>query len=84
MPGQCKDRMGAWSQQRGRLAFRGGGLEAEVEGLGRSTQVFKNPVRVGGSWNSRRPGLVLRVHEVVEELEESEGPAIGVSLLHIH
>lgn len=47
MPGKCKVRMGAWSQQRGRLAFLGGGLEAAVEGLGRSTQVFQNPGRVG-------------------------------------
>lgn len=50
MPGKYKGRMGAWSQQRGRLAFLGGGLEAEVDGLGRSTQVSQNawlPGRVG-------------------------------------
>lgn len=39
---KMQGRMGACSQQRGSLAFLGGGLEAEVEGLGKSTQVSQD------------------------------------------
>lgn len=77
MPGKCK---AGWEPAHSReeaWPFWEEALRQRWKAWGGAHSVSRCPAVLGGSWNSRRPGLVLRVHEVMEELRNQRDQPSG-------